>query len=189
MSAWPDIKGWCADRDRTYLYDLIVARHARTIVEVGVYAGRMTVALAAAARATGGMVHCVDHWREMANGGDIAREFLETLTAHDLQDVVRIYCEASATFAERFLGAIDVLWIDGGHDKATVLCDLMGLGGRATSVLGHDWHLPGVRDAAAEYAASHGFTVCNAAGTDNVWYLTAGNTAGKVPAMATGDGR
>lgn len=171
MRAWPNILGWSADRDRQYLYDLIVAIPARVVVEIGIYAGRMTVALAEAVRVTGGIVHSVDPWQEMADGPMVARAFLDTITKYDLQDVVRIHAETSEAFSKRLAGTVDLVWIDGGHSYQDVETDLVAWGNRAANIYGHDWHLPGVRHAAEAYAQEHGMTVGIIPGTDNIWTM------------------
>ena len=173
--SWPDIRGWCADCDRNYLHDIIVANQARTVVEIGVYAGRMTIALAAAVRRTGGVVHCVDPWQEMPNGAEVARLFLDTLTRYSLQDVVRIHAETSVEFAARLAGAVDLVWIDGGHRYANVMADLSAWQPRSATTFGHDWHLPDVRTAAQDYAEANGLETFRLVGTDNIW--TVGSTA------------
>jgi predicted O-methyltransferase YrrM len=179
MREWPDIAGWCKDCDRQFLYDLIVARKARFVLEIGVYAGRMTVALAEAVRVTGGVVHCVDPWQEMQDGAAVAREFLATVTAHSLQDVIRIHAETSAAFAARWYGDFDFAWIDGGHRYEDAMADLCAWVPRSDALYGHDWHLEGVRKAAQDYAGSHGMLALRIENTDNIWTLVPDESARK----------
>ena len=177
---WPDIRGWCADCDRDYLCEAIVASQARTAVEIGVYAGRMTVALAAGVRRTGGILHSVDDWTEMgAEGPGVARQFLDALTRYGLQDVVRIHAETSAEFAARW-GArpVDLVWIDGSHRYEDVLADLAWWQPLAAQCYGHDWHMDDVRRAAEEYASGHGRSAHKITGTDNIWTVSGPGVVG-----------
>jgi predicted O-methyltransferase YrrM len=184
---WADIRGWSKDCDRQFMYDRIVEYDAKTILEIGIYAGRMTVALAAAATLTKGLVHSVDPWLEMADGAVVAREFLDTYTKFNLQDTVKIHAETSTDFAARYRGRIDLAWIDGGHTYACVLDDLKAWFGRSSVLYGHDWHIDGVREAAIEYAriwnskdasvlgavvdyaTTFTITPYKIEGTDNIW--------------------
>lgn len=169
---WPNIKGWSADCDRTFLYEWAIQVKARTIVEIGVYAGRITVALAAAAKENSGVVYCVDPWEEMPNGEEIARKFLRTVTENDLQDVVRIYAETSAQFASRLKGEVDLVWVDGGHGYDDVMTDLTCWRPRTKALFGHDWHLPSVRAAVMDYAAAKDRKCWKLEGSENVWVLS-----------------
>lgn len=173
MTTWPDIKGWSLDVDRAFLYERIIALQADKVVELGVYAGRMTFALAEALRHTGGVVHCVDPWEEMPNGPEIAREFLNTVTKYQLEDRVRIHAQSSHDFALRNVPAhVCLTWIDGMHTFEAVRQDLEDWYERSRVVYGHDWHLEGVRTAATEYARSAGLVARKIEGTDNIWTVS-----------------
>jgi hypothetical protein len=188
--SFPDIRGWSGDNDRQFMYDRVVEVNAKSILEIGIYCGRMTAALAAAAKVTGGVVHSVDPWPpyEMPNGAEIAREFLDTVTRYRLQDQVKIYAETSMEFAAHFCGRFDLAWIDGGHTYDIVLFDIATWYPRSTAFYGHDWHIEAVRKAAEEYVRiwnmhiPEGGAVADNSrnwdmraykieGTDNIWTL------------------
>ena len=169
MNRWPDINGWMHDSDRTWLYDLVRSLHAARVVEVGCYEGRTSVVLAMAVQQTGGRLDCVDPWDEPVNGDWVAHQWLRHMSQHRVDDVARVHCEKSAEYAQRYDGTADLVFIDGGHQYATVRADIEAWYPRSRMVCGHDWHLADVRKAVEEYADHAAVAVHLPGGTSNVW--------------------
>jgi hypothetical protein len=188
---FPDIRGWCTERDRQFMYDRIIESNAKSVLEIGVFCGRMTVALVEGVRVTGGIVHSVDPWQEMEmeNGAEVAREFLYAMTRYRFQDRIRIYATTSSYFAKQFCGHFDLVYIDGEHAYDNVMSDIKTLYPRSMAIYGHDWQIDSVRCAVEEYARlwnlhesdAGGETIdynknwniraCKVDGADHVWTL------------------
>lgn len=125
------------------------------ILELGAFLGRTTVALA---KATGGILHVVDHWRGSTDPGDVCpsgpeimQEFLENVKR--LSNVT-VWCGDSEE-VWRKMGHLrfDMVWIDGDHTYPMVHRDIrlwrsyLDKGGL---LCGHDAEYPEVRRAVNE---------------------------------------
>lgn len=114
------------ERERVLLYRL-----ARTLppeavaVEIGSYLGASAGFIATGLDPVTGVLHAVDTWTNigMAEG---TRDTFEEFRNHVRQFDRRIIAhrEPSVQAADKFTGAIDLLFIDGGHDYGSVRADL-----------------------------------------------------------------
>jgi predicted O-methyltransferase YrrM len=157
------IGGWMYPAELIWLHRR--AANHKLIVELGVWEGRSTAALASG---TPGKVYAIDHWlgspeehltfhRQVttplgrASVMEKARRNLQRWTDAGIVELV----EADASAAvERFTNMhIDMLFIDAGHDYGSVCANfdayspLMAIGGL---VSGHDRDWPGVNKAIHE---------------------------------------
>ncbi len=85
-------------------------------VEIGGYLGASAYFLAAAAAKRGGLVYCVDTWKNdaMSEGPrDTWSEFLSN--TYDYRKYIRAIRGTSVATASKFEGIIDLLFIDGEH--------------------------------------------------------------------------
>jgi predicted O-methyltransferase YrrM len=107
-----------------------LATTALTIVEVGSWLGHSALALA---HGTPGKVYCVDHWQGAANSTGPVKDalalyeaFLDNIQADESHHkIVPLFGDSAAIsklFARR---PIDMLYIDGAHDHASVMRDLL----------------------------------------------------------------
>ncbi|MFC4001979.1 class I SAM-dependent methyltransferase [Prauserella oleivorans] len=119
---------------------------AGVAVEIGSYCGKSTVFLAAAARATGGVVVTVDHHRgseehqpgwEYHDPGlvdphtgrlDTLGTFRRTIADAGLEDHVVAVVGRSPAVAALWRTPVDLLFIDGGHTEEAADADLTGWG-------------------------------------------------------------
>lgn len=139
------IKGWMKPEQLRWL-----ARHAtycKRIVEVGSYRGRSTRAMLDSSQA---LMWCVDAWDYKGRGGTVGErdyaQFWKNIA--DVRDRVTIMSFDSATAARMLLdlcglGTFDMVFIDGGHDYATVKGDIEGyrpLVKRGGLLCGDDYH-------------------------------------------------
>jgi hypothetical protein len=174
---FPDIRGWMEDENRQAMYDWILATNAQTVVEVGVYAGRMTVAMAMALKQTGGVLHSCDPYLEMGadKGLPILAECMQHLTELNLRGVVRLHICSSAALRAVWPNnkRVDLAWIDGCHYiPEEVDADLYGWCPIARRFMGHDTHLPVVSDRVKAYAAAHMLRVVTPPpGMVNTWEM------------------
>lgn len=172
-----EVQGW--NGNHPALVRLATAPGARVIIDVGVWKGQSTIAMAAGLREAGidGCVIAIDtflgspeHWR---GGGMFARRhglpdlyatFLANVAAAGLQSYVVPMPQTSSGAAAilRRLGiAASLVHIDGDHAYAAVLQDakdywpILAPGGH---LVGDDYHpsWPGVVQAAREFAAFAG---------------------------------
>jgi hypothetical protein len=133
------------------------ARFARGLVggifvEVGSWKGRSTSFVGPVCRANGTRLVCVDHWKGSHDA--LADHYAHTLAGEDVEATFRanmaalaidveVLAEASERAAQRFApGSVGRVFLDGGHDEATVRGDLAAWYPRLTAdgVLGgHDY--------------------------------------------------
>lgn len=145
------IKGWMKPEQLKWL-----ARHAtycKRIIEVGSYRGRSTRAMLDNSQA---LIWCVDAWDYKGRGGTVDQrdyaQFWKNIAG--VRDRVTIIALDSAEAAKALLndhgpGTFDIIFIDGGHDYATVKGDIEGyrpLVKRGGLLCGDDYHShwPGV---------------------------------------------
>lgn len=160
-------EGWMGKRSRAWLATQAAA--AQTVIEVGVWLGRSTLAMAAATRGT---IWAVDHWRGTPDDApqhdrlyagvlavrDPYAEFQKNLRGHlrcGRVVAVRMDSVAAAAHlrAERGVGWADFVFLDGDHSYAGIAADLEAyapLVAPGGILAGHDWHWPGVERAVTE---------------------------------------
>lgn len=136
-AALPPLHGWTSVEKGTRMAELVVAARSRVSVELGVFGGRGTIALALGHQALrDGYVIAVDPWsREASLEGENAADndawwaaldhdaiyasFLAALDATGTADRVRVWRERSAEAAERVDdGSVDLLHQDSNHSEA-----------------------------------------------------------------------
>lgn len=173
----PDIPGWMGDADRRWLHDFAVSIRARRIVEIGVYCGRTTWALAMAAFQTGGVVFAVDAWHELPaehghlGGAAALLTCAKMLTDSGLIDQARLVCARSLDVAATFPGRAELVFIDANHEAYALHRDLAAWFDIGNHVVGHDWHMESVRSAVTAFAAERACHVQRPIG--NLWRLVA----------------
>jgi predicted O-methyltransferase YrrM len=145
------------------------ARACRTVIEVGTWKGRSAVALALGCP---GHVYTVDHFKGSpseldaahaeARGGDIAAAALATLSAHANVTVLNM----PSLQASRLTGPVDMVFIDGDHDRLPFLVDLLAWAPKARRLLcGHDIGWDGVVEGLALYGVPFQL------GPGSLWYM------------------
>lgn len=177
-----DMQGWGSAHP--YIGEIFVSRRPRVIVEVGVWKGATSIAMAAELRRLGidGVVICVDtwlgsseHWLEPSFYPYLAAEhgrpslqtkFTNNVVHHDLGDYV-VPLPLDSVNAAAVLGAMnirpDVIHLDGGHDLRSVTGDLeewWPLLAEGGLLIGDDYHpdthWQGVRQAFDAFMAPRG---------------------------------
>ncbi len=133
------------------------ARFARALqggifVEVGSWKGRSTSFIGPICNANKTRLVCVDHFR--GSHDMLASRYHAALAVEDIEQTFRanmralaieveLLAEPSAVAARRFLGgSVDRVFLDGGHDSASVTEDLALWGERVQSagiIAGHDY--------------------------------------------------
>ena len=125
--------GYLNEREARFLaLAALAAPHAGTILEIGSFRGRSTVALAYVAKRYGlGTVVAVDpHTAPSATdprlGGlhSTFEDFLENLRRADVIDVVEPHQQFSSELARTWERPIRLLWIDGDHTYEGAMADL-----------------------------------------------------------------
>lgn len=161
LESWHQIPGWLTPREADHLATL--AARGGLAVEIGSYRGRSTVALGLGCLAGGGRLVAIDHYSGdpavAGSGPDDEQATRAAVEAHGVPATVwRAHSTAAA--AQWAEGPIDLLFIDGGHDRASVAADIAAWWPHlraGAAVCFHD-HVPGhgdgVRAAVAELLAS-----------------------------------
>jgi predicted O-methyltransferase YrrM len=126
-TAWrraSEIEGWLSEDQARALYDAAGrVPSGGTIAEIGSHHGRSTVMLASGKR-EGVRLLAIDPWEDPRWGGGQAAydTFKANTTGLDVECVRAL----SGDVARDFDGELDLLYIDGAHDRRSVLADLDG---------------------------------------------------------------
>ena len=145
------IQGWMSEGELQWLFD--TAARMQSVVEIGCWKGRSTFALCASGCP---IVYAVDHFL----GSDEAEHKAIIEAEHPIFDQyldntrqflnLRTIPMCSRAAAEA-LPSVDMVFIDGGHDYASVAEDLRLWEPKAKGLLcGHDFYFPAVQRALLE---------------------------------------
>jgi hypothetical protein len=153
-------EGWMVAPELLWLHGQ--AKGAKRILEVGSWKGRSTHALATGAGKAAGVVWAVDHFR-----GSVGEDEQHAEAKQEDDPVYKQFLANTSTFQNLFvrradsleaarsfpLGYFDMLFLDGSHDRDSVLADLQAWTPRCRRLLcGHDWGTwPGVTQAVREF--------------------------------------
>lgn len=180
-----DIEGWMTGPELRWLRKQ--AATSPITVEVGVWRGRSTFAIAEAHRQSGGISFAVDHFagaREIMKAHDElgsiegVREMARRNLAEPISEglVVLVELESTVAYQHLFhvLGAenADFVFIDGSHHYGPAMLDvsnywnLVRPGG---TIAGHDWNLDSVKRAVHDSLGPN----INA-GPDSIWFTKKG---------------
>jgi len=141
---------WVAEENALTTLATKVAKQSAVLVEVGSWFGNSTCLLANVVKASGGHLHCVDHWkgsegtltRQEATEQDIYGLFVENMRGLGLWEYITPMVIDSKTACETFKdNSIDFLFLDGDHryqqfkEDLTIWIPKMKTGG---IICGHD---------------------------------------------------
>lgn len=160
------IEGWCDFAD---YYAQLVARlpESAHIVEIGVWQGQSTAALAVEILNSGKAIRLdvVDHFKgspeipQNLSEADCRARFDQHMAPvrHVIRDIHHMTsAEAASKYADQ---SLDAVWIDGGHDTSTVLRDLDAWWPKVKPggiLAGHDADWPSVQNALRPWSQLHG---------------------------------
>lgn len=168
------VHGWTHEGQLRFLMDEVRKTPAGArIVEVGVWQGRSTFAMAEACRGTSKRVFAVDPWEDYDEGGgnlstrlggwglssfeEVYQRFRENGRALGLERWIETVRAPSLEAARGWHhGAIDFIFIDGSHEYGAVRADLAAwtpLVSPGGVVAGDDWNWEAVRRAVTDFAA------------------------------------
>lgn len=166
LQTWRAIDGWLFPNEADLLCHLASRLPmGAQVVEIGTYRGRGTAALALGCAGSLATLTSIDHYQGVAGAvadwSSSPDRVRETLRVFDLNlamiDLLAMPSEEAASDWQG--GPIDLLFLDGSHDEASVRCDLAAWWPHVTiggSVCLHDYcagHGDGVIAAAAPYLA------------------------------------
>lgn len=153
-----DVEGYLWEHEGRVLYELASrVPDDRLVVELGSYKGKATICMAQAHP-----VIAVDHFKgEQGLGeplqhfdhitGDYRCAFEGNLKAHGVMERVVVLEADSAAAAEQCDGPVGLLFVDAGHDYASVRADLRAWEPRVEGyIVLDDTNVPGVRQAMNE---------------------------------------
>lgn len=151
MSLGEHIDGWMSPSELNWLNER--AKEMKSIVEIGCWKGRSTYALLSGCP---GIVYCVDHFlgssehQGMMPGLNLREEFLSNMKPFKKFILLHMRSNlASKVFQD---GSVEMVFIDGSHEKEYVLEDLQGWVPKATKLIcGHDKGYQTVQDALDDY--------------------------------------
>ena len=149
------IQGWTSGPELDWLFDR--AAEMDSVVEIGTWKGRASHALLSGCK---GIVYCIDHFlgsvtereysHKEATEKNLAIEFLENVGHFPNLRLVRMdSAEAASMFIDK---TVDMVFIDGGHDYATIKADLASWIPKCRKLIcGHDPEQEGVPKALKEF--------------------------------------
>lgn len=121
------VDGWLTPREGAALFRRAAACRGRgVVVEIGSWHGRSTIVLAAGAAAgAGAAVHAVDPHAGLPviGAGPSLDRFQANLAAAGVTDRVVPHVCTSVEAARAFDAPVELVYIDGAHDHASVLAD------------------------------------------------------------------
>ena len=161
------IPGWMQDIELYWLEEQ--AKFYDTIVEIGSWKGRSSYALASNCE---GKVYCVDHYQGgysdtySVNGDEKAKkEFLKHMRPFLKSGKATLLEMTSEEAAAKCDGRVDMVFIDGAHDYASVKKDIMAwLPNTRLLMCGHDYDVEDVKKAVDEI-----FGKAVVKGFGNIW--------------------
>jgi hypothetical protein len=112
------VAGWLSEDEGRELAELAAGK---TVLEVGSYCGKSTICLAQRATSVGALD--TFDGRGTAVPGDTLKLFETNLRRHGVRDKVQIYQGDSAELLPCLPPVYDLVFIDGSHDKESVLRD------------------------------------------------------------------
>jgi predicted O-methyltransferase YrrM len=124
-----DVYGFLDPREAWLLRDLAATvPEGGTIVEIGSFRGKSTVALALGAQQSHATVWAIDdHAKHTQGKTEFGPEdngaFLQNIVRMQVTDVIRVLNLRSEQVAQIWTQPIDLLWIDGGHEYDDVKRD------------------------------------------------------------------
>lgn len=126
-----DVYGFLNPYEARLLHDLAAAvPTGGTIVELGSFRGKSTVALAWGAKLSGATVWAIDphesyHQGEVNFGPEDNSAFLQNIVRMEVHDVVRVINLSSSEVAAIWNQPIDLLFLDANHDYEQVKLDFL----------------------------------------------------------------
>jgi precorrin-6B methylase 2 len=135
-----NVAGWLSKEEGIELARLA---EGKRVLEIGAYCGRSTICLAQKALSVG-VVDPFDG-RETPMPGDTYEKFRSNVRAHGMGEKVTVYKATSKETLPCLPPAFDLVFIDGAHDRASVLADaemaitILKPGGL---LVFHDYHQP-----------------------------------------------
>ena len=152
-----DIEGWMSLPELEFLYE--TSKEMKTIVELGSYLGRSTVALAEGCQGT---VYAVDHWKGsegLKMDGTEESKFRKNIK--DFNNIVVM--KATTTEASNKLEA-DMVFIDADHTYKAIKNDIKTWLPKANVMIcGHDYDEDGAKKAVDELIGIDGVI-------GSIWY-------------------
>lgn len=138
---FPQMQGWCDQKKGCLMGDLIIQNGHTYIVDVGVFEGKSTLAMAKACQIQGkGLVHGVDSWsmpdcvedegKENAEWWsnlkleDHYQSFLRHLERSGVSETLKICRMSSRSAAATFPDGLDMIHIDGNHSEWSSTSDV-----------------------------------------------------------------
>lgn len=157
-----NIDGWMADEELTFLHE--VAENMDSIVELGSYRGKSTVALASNCKGT---VTAIDHWKdcyELDSDKENWKEIFENFK-HNIKKYKNINVIKKDTVkASKLVKETDMVFIDADHRYEGVRDDIKAwLPKTKKLICGHDYDNTDTKKAVDELIKIDG-TICS------IWY-------------------
>jgi len=163
-----DVEGWMSLVDLLWLFN--TAQNMNSIVEIGCWKGRSTLALLSACT---GMVYAVDHFQGSSGEPDSTTIEAKEKDIHSIfksnigeRENLKLYkmssMEAVKSFADK---SVDMVFIDSDHDYEEVRKDINAwLPKTIKMICGHDIMKEPVRRAVTELVGDYKTS------SDNIWY-------------------
>ncbi len=182
------IYGGVSDREAWLLHELArLVPPGGTVVEIGSWLGRSSIALAMGLRANAVRLHTVDDHRGIENAppglpsGPQAREmFFENLQRAGVRDLIEHHNVSSDDLAPQWKLPIDLLFVDGCHEYDAARRDTMNYAPHVKPggvVIFHDVAMDSVWRTIKEWVGEKDAAISGVAGTANIVAFKLGDTS------------
>lgn len=168
---WPDIKGHMHDVDRDWIYSKLIETKAKRVVEIGCYCGRTTYVFSKYVSEHGGTLDCVDSWEDRPDRPDALRLFMHNLAFYNFDNLVKVHCQKSIDFADRYNGMADFVFVDSDHTYKGIKSDIEKWFPKTKYLCGHDVYMVDIQRALTEYAVLHHLIFRKTNGSECCWEL------------------
>lgn len=136
----PRIEGWLSYNEMVWLY--LTAQKMDSVVEIGSWKGRSAHAIASACK---GKVYLIDDFQgDMREHPEVESDLRKNMSGFKNVEIIK---ERSLQAASKFKDkSIDMVFIDGAHDRQSVADDINAWYPKAKKIVcGHDYNEEGVR--------------------------------------------
>ncbi len=180
---WHEIEGFFGHLDRNFIANQCTKIKNGVVVEIGVFAGKSTVAMGGINKANNNQHYAIDNFRggpdppDAATRAQRARD-IKSLFEQNMKDmgldkyinlIVKDSVEAAKDFEDE---SIDFCFIDGDHSYNGVMSDLVAWHPKVKvgSVLaGHDYPWPPLKKAVHEFGSDVSTPIDNDG--SKIWYM------------------
>lgn len=172
-NSWKDIYGFMDPIDMDWMWNFLHENDIQSIVEIGVFAGRMTQVFAKYSKESGCLLTSIDPWlfgqtSKLPPAHKVKRLFVENMTELGVLDNIDWKCRKNSEVAGMF-DKVDLVFVDGDHREPGLTSDLTLWTPKAKHLIGHDWNMKEVKDTVVKFGQANSLRPYKLEGSVNLW--------------------